>query len=108
MEGWLWFWGQIPTFFASGPKVEGDKDMSAQNISGDDLLELPGPQFEKCLRDVFGPDISLANMAELPVVEFNKYIQSMERKGRLRELHSALWKGKSVGSKAARPKPLKV
>jgi len=93
--------GADPNISASDPKVEVDQDMSAQNISGDDLLELPGPQFEKCLRDVFGPDISLANMADLPMGEFHKYTQSMEKKGRLREIHSALWKVRSVGQQSS-------
>ena len=79
-----------PNISAPDPKGKGDQDRSAQNISGDNLLELPGPQFEKYLRDVFGPDISLANMADLPMGEFHKYTQSIEKKGRLREINSAL------------------
>jgi hypothetical protein len=64
-----------PNVSASGSNVEGGQGMSAPSLSMDDLLELPGPQFEKCLRDLSGPDISLAKMMELPVAEFDKCVQ---------------------------------
>jgi len=89
---------QSPSELDTGTK--GGQDMPTMDMSLDDIMNLPRPQFERYLQDVSGPDISLPEMMELPQAEFYERIESAKRKDSLRKLYSAIWTVGSVGKQS--------